>query len=159
MLSKPHGFVIFRYACKKFAIFSENSDFPVWPRNFFSNEGGQSIRQTKGYTTRALIFLIFFPLLYQEIPKYGPKHGFWSWKQQMWTLKWHETKIHPTSPRHLSLKRDIGIFYFLIIIKGCLYCTCVFVWLTFGQFLKLDFWCFSKNFLGFYFWIAKRFIL
>ena len=76
LFSKSDGFVIFKGASQKFAIFSKNSDFPAGPRNFSSNQGGQSIRQTKGYTTRALIFLILFPLLYQEISKYGPKHGF-----------------------------------------------------------------------------------
>ena len=64
LLSKSDGFVIFKGASQKFAIFSENSDFPVWTRNFSSNQGGQSIRQTKGYTTRALIFLLFFPPFY-----------------------------------------------------------------------------------------------
>eukprot|EP00493_Phyllostaurus_siculus_P009333 UN09450 len=28
------------------------------------------------------------------------------------------------------------------------YCPCVFVWLTFGQFVKHCFCCFSKTFLG-----------
>ena len=121
LLSKSDGFVIFNGASQKFAIFSENLDFSVPPRNFSSNQGGQSIRQTKGYPTRALIFLFFFPPFYQEMPKYGSKHGFWTWNQHLWTLKCLETKIHPTSPRHLYSKRDIGIFYFLIIIKGCLY--------------------------------------
>ena len=125
LLSKSDGFVIFNGASQKFAIFSENLDFSVPPRNFSSNQGGQSIRQTKGYPTRALIFFEFFPPFYQEMPKYGSKHGFWSRKQQMWTLKCLETKIHPTSPRHLYSKRDIGIFYFLIIIKGCLQYVCV----------------------------------
>ena len=125
LLSKSDGFVIFNGASQKFAIFSENLDFSVPPRNFSSNQGGQSIRQTKGYPTRVLIFLLFFPPFYQEMPKYGSKHGFWTWNQQMWTLKCLETKIHPTSPRHLYSKRDIGIFYFLIIIKGCLYIVLV----------------------------------
>ena len=151
LLSKSDGFVIFNGASQKFAIFSENLDFSVPPRNFSSNQGGQSIRQTKGYPTRALIFLVFFPPFYQEMPKYGSKHGFWTWNQQMWTLKCLETKIHPTSPRHLYSKRDIGIFYFLIIIKGCLYNTCVFVWLTFGQFVKHCFCCFSKHF-----WVSGK---
>ena len=146
LLSKSDGFVIFNGASQKFAIFSENLDFSVPPRNFSSNQGGQSIRQTKGYPTRALIFFEFFPPFYQEMPKYGSKHCFWSRKQQMWTLKCLETKIHPTSPRHLYSKRDIGIFYFLIIIKGCPYSTCVFVWLTFGQFVKHCFCCFQNIF-------------
>ena len=125
LLSKSDGFVIFNGASQKFVIFSENLDFWVPPRNFSSNQGGQSIRQTKGYPTRALIFLKFFPPFYQEMPKYGSKHGFWTWNQHLWTLKCLETKIHPTSPRHLYSKRDIGIFYFLIIIKGCLYIVLV----------------------------------
>ena len=151
LLSKSDGFLIFNGASQKFAIFSENLDFWVPPRNFSSNQGGQSIRQTKGYPTRALIFLVFFPPFYQEMPKYGSKHGFWTWNQHLWTLKCLETKIHPTSPRHLYSKRDIGIFYFLIIIKGCLYNTCVFVWLTFGQFVKHCFCCFSKHF-----WVSGK---
>ena len=154
LLSKSAGFVIFPYARQKFAIFSENLDFPVWPRNFSSNQGGQSIRRTKGYTTRALIFLLFFPPFYQEMPIYGSKHGFWSRNQLLWTVKCLETKIHPTSPRQLYSKRDIGIFYFLIIIKGCLYRTGVFVWLTFGQFVKHCFWCFSKHF-----WVTGKCLL
>ena len=132
----------------------QKSDFWVWTRNFFWNQVAQSIKQTQGYKLSLLIFLIFFPLFYQEMPIYGPKNGFWGSKQQWWTTKSNETKIHPTSPRHLYSKKDIGIFYFLIIIKGCLYRTGVFVWLTFGQFVKHCFWCFSKHF-----WVTGKCLL
>ena len=101
-----------------------------------------------------MIFLFFFPLFYQEMLKYGSKHGFWTWKQQLLTSKCLETKIHPTSPRHLSSKRDIAIFYLLIIMKGWSYCECVFVWLTFRQFVKHCFWCFSKHF-----WVTGKCLL
>ena len=149
LLSKSDGFLIFNGASQKFAIFSENLDFWVPPRNFSSNQGGQSIRQTKGYPTRALIFSLFFPPFYQEMPIYGSKHGFWTWNQHLWTLKCLETKIHPTSPRHLYSKRDIGIFYFLIIIKGCLYNTCVCVCLVyFWTVCEALFLLFFKTFLG-----------
>ena len=151
MFSNPPGLALFHIACKKFSIWSKNQIFWVRARNFFKNQVAQSIKQTQGYKLSLMIFLIFFPLFYQEMPKYGSKHGFWTWKQQLLTSKCLETKIHPTSPRHLSSKRDIAIFYLLIIMKGWSYCECVFVWLTFRQFVKHCFWCFSKHF-----WVRSK---
>ena len=151
LFSNPPGLALFHIACKKFSIWSKNQIFWVRARNFFKNQVAQSIKQTQGYKLSLMIFLIFFPLFYQEMPKYGSKHGFWTWKQQLLTSKCLETKIHPTSPRHLSSKRDIAIFYLLIIMKGWSYCECVFVWLTFRQFVKHCFWCFSKHF-----WVRSK---
>ena len=82
LFSNPPGLALFHIACKKFSIWSKNQIFWVRARNFFKNQVAQSIKQTQGYKLSLMIFLIFFPLFYQEMPIYGPKNGFWGSKQQ-----------------------------------------------------------------------------
>ena len=121
----------------------------------FFLESSSSVDQADpGLQTEPIDIFDFFSTFLPRNAHIWPKKRFLRFKQQWWTTKSNETKIHPTSPRHLYSKKDIGIFYFLIIIKGCLYRTGVFVWLTFGQFVKHCFWCFSKHF-----WVTGKCLL